>query len=405
MKKIFTLIILLFLCKTNGQVTVSTLTEPFKGSGGLSLDAEGNLYIADFGDFLGTGDGDGEPNGISILDPDLNLSPYATDFIGASGNDFDSNGVLHQSDIGASAIYKIINGDRVFVTNTGISNPVGLTFDSNDNMFVCNCGNNTIRKITPEGVSTLFSSGALFLCPNGLTVDENDNLYVSNFSNGNIIKITPDGNPTLINVTPGGANGSPNNGHLDYHEGLRTLFIASMATSSIYYLNIDNSDDLVLLAGTGVRGNTDGPANQATFSRPNGVAVTQSGDSIYINSSVPLTNGPDFPLNPSLVRLIKGVNDILSAPDTNPNMYQVNAYPNPFKNHINIEANLGIDYTSLGLIIYDIYGKKMTQIKDIKTINSQIKISVNLSNISVGTYFYALYDNNKQLLNGKVLKR
>ena len=399
------LIAILFIFSTNAQVTVTTITEPFKGSGGLSLDTVGNLYIADFGDFLGIGDGDGQPNVISRLDQDLIMTEYATNFVGASGNDFDSNGVLYQSDIGVSTIYKIINGNRIFFSNTGIFNPVGLVFDSNDNMYVCNCGNNTIRKITPAGVSTLFSSGAIFSCPNGITIDENDNLYVSNFSNGNIIKITDDGATTLLNVTPGGSNGAPGNGHLDYHEGLRTLFIASMATSTIFYLNIDHTSDLEILAGTGVRGNDDGPASEATFSRPNGVAVTQSGDSIYINSAVPITDIPNIPLNPSLIRLITGVTDLLSSPDITSIEYPVKVYPNPVRDSFTLDVNMKEDFSFLHLSLYDIYGKKVEELSKIKTSNTKLNIQLDISNYSSGSYFYVINNGNKQLFNGRIIKQ
>ena len=108
------------------QVTVETITPQFNGSGGLSLDEEGNLYIGDFGDFLDAPDADGLPNDVLKLDTDLNLTTYSPGFVRASGNDFDSNGILHQSDIGVGAIYKIINGVRTFFTSTGISAPVGL---------------------------------------------------------------------------------------------------------------------------------------------------------------------------------------------------------------------------------------------------------------------------------------
>ena len=386
------------------QITVSTITPQFKGSGGLCLDQTGNLYIADFGDFLGVPDTDGLPNVISKLDAEMVLSEYSTNFVRASGNAFDGNEVLHQADIGVSAIYKVIGGVRTFFTSTGISNPVGLAFDNNDNLYVCNCGNNTIRKVTPAGVSTLFAAGNLFSCPNGLTIDEDQNLYVSNFSNGNIIKVTSTGISTLINVTPTGTTSGPSNGHLDYHQPSRTLFIASMAASTIYYIDLDDSSNLVTLAGTGVRGNTDGDASAATFSRPNGVAVTQSGDSIYINSAIPLTNVPNTPLNPSIVRLITGVQSVLSTNTNSLPNYSVKAYPNPVKDSFSIEADLLQDYSHLRLEIYDIQGRIVHTIKDLLTENSRFGITLDIGHFESGNYFYTLFEKAKQLFNGRLIK-
>ncbi|MCO6487198.1 MAG: hypothetical protein J5I98_02215 [Phaeodactylibacter sp.] len=62
-------------------------------------------------------------------------------------------------------------------------------------------------------------------------------------------------------------------------------------------------DDRIVtrIAGNGQRGNTDGPADQSTFSRSNGVALSLTGDTLYLNSSIPTIDDPGnnhYPLNP-----------------------------------------------------------------------------------------------------------
>lgn len=405
MKKYIIAFLVLCVSSLFAQVTVTTVTPEIKGSGGLSFDSDGNLIIADFGDFLSVSDPDGLPNDIWSMDENFDLTLYATGFVGASGNDFDSNGVLFQSDIGASGIYKIVGGVRTFVTNTGIANPVGIAFDSNDNFFVCNCGNNTIRKVTSGGVSTLFASGAIFQCPNGITVDEDDNLYVSNFSNGNIIKITPSGETSLLNVTPGGSTSGPSNGHLEYHQPTRTLFIASHGSNSIYYLRLDNPSQLEWLAGSGVRGNDDGDAAVASFSRPNGVAITQTGDSIYVNSAIPLTNVPNGPLNPQVVRLIKGINSVLSVDDLVTSELTVTVYPNPTQGYLTIEAFTKSPLGKVDLQLYDMLGKKVKEVRDTTFEQGRVQWSLDISDLQNGQYFYTITQIGKQLYNGKVLKQ
>jgi hypothetical protein len=401
------LLFLLFLSSLGltAQIQVSTITPQIKGSGGLSLDSDGNLIIADFGDFLSINDPDGLPNDIMIMDPDFNISQYATDFGKASGNDFDSNGILFQSDIAASAIYKIIGGVRTFVTSTGIFGPVGIVFDSQGNFFVCNCGNNTMRKVTPGGVSTNFAPSNLYQCPNGITIDEDDNLYVSNFNNGSIIKITPGGNPTLLNATPGGTTGGPSNGHLDYFQPTRTLFIASTGSNKIYSMLIDDPSSLTPIVGSGERGNADGDAASASFSRPNGVAVTQTGDTIYVNSSIPVTNVPNGPLNPSVVRLITGVNSILNVEENTELFSDLRAYPNPVQNSFTVEANMTKDYSELIIRVHDIHGKLVKEINDVSTIGQHLKQSIDISQLNSGYYFYSLYDKGQRLFNGKIIKQ
>ncbi|MEM7085989.1 MAG: T9SS type A sorting domain-containing protein [Bacteroidota bacterium] len=405
MKNIITIWTLLLSLSLLAQVNVSTLTPQFNGSGGLSLDADGNLYIADFGDFLDGPDLDGLPNDVLKLDTNLNLTTYSPGFLGASGNDFDSNGVLFQSDIRAGAIYKIVNGVRTFVTSTGISNPVGLAFDSNDNFYVCNCGNNTIRKVTPGGVSTQFASGNLFFCPNGIAIDEDDNLYVSNFSNGNIIKVSTNGSATLLNTTPGGSTSGPSNGHLDYDENTRMLYIASAGSNRIYSLPIDDPSNLQILAGTGVRGNDDGDATTATFSRPNGVAVSVTGDSIYVNSAIPITNNPNRPLNPSVVRLLKGVLSTLSVETiTTSSFSNVKEYPNPAKSEFTIEADLNFEGAELTILFYDIRGSIVKELSKVDAAEGHLKVSVDVSDLNSGTYFYSLTDERGKKLFRKIIK-
>jgi len=386
-------ILIFFFLTTYGfsQVTVTTLTPAFKGSGGLSLDVDGNLYIGDFGDFLGIPDPDGLPNDVIQLDTDLNLSQYSTGFIGASGNDFDSNGILYQSDIRDNAIYKIIGGVRTFVTSTGISSPVGIVFDSADNFYVCNCGNGTIQKVTPSGTSTQFASGSSFACPNGITVDENDNLYVSNFSNTNIVKITPAGVTTVIGNTAMG------NGHLDYDINSGNLYIASYAGQQIYSLNI-NDLSIGVIAGTGVRGNMDGLGFEATFSTPNGVAVSKTGDSIYVNCAVPLTGAE---INPQIIRLITGLTFGIEDRVVN---YNQKVYPNPVQNSFTIEATIPSEHEILSVKIFDILGREILALKDLSVTSTQFERTINISNLGAGTYFYSVYSDARQLFNGKILK-
>ena len=380
------------LIYAQNEVVVTTITSEFSGSGGISIDSEGNLFIADFGDFLGMADPDGIPNNILQLDTDLNLTVYATDFIGASGNDFDSEGTLYQSDIRASAIYKIIDGERILVTSTGIVAPVGIVFDSDDNFYVCNCGNNTIRKVTPDGTSTQFASGDMFTCPNGITVDDNDNLYVSNFANPDIIKITPDGTITKIGETFSG------NGHIDYDPNTRNLYIASYGGHQIFYLNIDNPV-MTDLAGTGVRGNDDGSGETATFSTPNGIAVSDDGTTIFVNCAVPLDGAV---INPQILRQI----DItLSVNDTDLDINQVKTYPNPVTDVFTIETELPINTNNITIKIIDMVGKVVMDIRDISLENTILKQSIDISEMATGNYIYTISNDSKQLYSGQLIKK
>ncbi|MEP0262533.1 T9SS type A sorting domain-containing protein [Dokdonia sp.] len=392
MKKTLFIMLCIVYTTIQAQITVTTITPEFNGSGGLSLDSEGNLFIADFGDFLGMADTDGIPNNVLKLDPDLNLTVFASDFTGASGNDFDSEGVLYQSDIRDSAIYKIVDGARVFVTSTGIVAPVGIVFDDQDNFYVCNCGNNTIRKVTPDGTSTQFASGEIFSCPNGITVDENNNLYVSNFSNTNIVKITPDGTTSIIGNTVAG------NGHLDYDPNTGNLYIASYSGHQIFSLKLETlmMDDIV---GTGVRGNDDGDGETATFSTPNGIAVSDNGEVLFVNCAVLLDGAI---INPQIIRKIQLPS--LSVEDASL-IHNIKTYPNPVENTFTIEANLPVHISNIDIKIVDILGSIIKEIKDIPIQNTQLNHPIDISGMSAGNYIYIISQNSEQLYSGQLIKK
>lgn len=122
--------------------------------------------------------------------------------------------------------------------------PFGLAVDASGTIFVADAGNHRIRKVTPEGyVSTVAGSGtkgaqdgmglaAQFDLPSGIAVEASGSLIVTEAGGQRVRRITP--------------------------EGLVTT-----------------------LAGTGEAGLTDGPALQARFNKPYGVAVGPDG-SIYV---------------------------------------------------------------------------------------------------------------------------
>jgi gliding motility-associated-like protein len=104
-----------------------------------------------------------------------------------------------------------LSGTAGYVNATGtaalFNNPLDMAFDASDNLYVCDAGNNAIRKITPAGVVTTFAgsptgaagvangtgTSALFNFPDGLIFDNFGNLYVSDLNNYAIREITPAG--------------------------------------------------------------------------------------------------------------------------------------------------------------------------------------------------------------------
>ena len=121
---------------------VVTLTEVIPiGSGGVDVDDQGRIYLADFGETLS-----GSGTDLVRVLPDGTWSVLTSGLTGGSGNDFNSEGVLLQSNITVSRIDEIDqDGNQTTLATSGIVGPVGIAVDENDDLLVCNCGNNTLR--------------------------------------------------------------------------------------------------------------------------------------------------------------------------------------------------------------------------------------------------------------------
>ncbi len=332
---------------------VITLTDPIDGgTGGLAVDALGNVYIADFGPDL-----QGHGTRVFQVTPAGSVSVFASGFDGASGNDFDSQGNLFQSNISAWRVDKIApDGTVTPFSSAFIYAPVGIAIDEDDNLYVCNCGTHNIRRITPEGVSTNFSGGGLFQCPNGITLDDAGNVYVANFQNGNVIKIVPGNPPSLFATIPGN-----NNGHITYHDGL--LYVAARGANQIYTITL--SGEVNHFAGTGVQGIVDGPRLEAQFSRPNDLIVDPTGTYLYVNDVVDPTSTND--ISPMVLRRIDlsaavGVESMIGA-GAGGSLRVHSVRPNPFQ--ASTTFAFGLDRSiPVRLTIHDVSGREVQKLID-----------------------------------------
>ncbi|WP_108840578.1 IPT/TIG domain-containing protein [Aquimarina sp. Aq78] len=123
-----------------------------------------------------------------------------------------------------------------FADGTGtmakFSYPLGIAIDLDSNLYVTDYENHKIRKITPQGVvstmagSTLGSADGIgtlaqFNFPLGITIDTDSNLYVADTENHKIRKITPQGVvSTLAGSTEGFADGTSTSAQFTYPYGI-----------------------------------------------------------------------------------------------------------------------------------------------------------------------------------------
>jgi sugar lactone lactonase YvrE len=176
--------------------------------------------------------------------------------------------------------------------------PFGLAVDSSGKVFVADTYNGRIRTITREGVvSTLAGAGpagfadgpadyAQFSSPTSVAVDSSGNVYVADFHNHRVRKILTNGTVTTLagSGRRGSADGLRNTAEFDGPRG-----VAVDAEGNVYVADLDNNrirkvepnGAVTTVAGTGEDGFADGPAGEAQFSEPGGVAVDAAGN-IYV---------------------------------------------------------------------------------------------------------------------------
>jgi len=247
-----------------GPATAAQLSQP----DGLAVDAQGNVYIADYGNhrvrkvnpagvittIAGTGkqgfSGDGGPATAAQLDfPE--------------GVGVDGRGNVYIADTGNSRVRRVsasgtmttiagtgevrFSGDGGRATSASLSRPTDVAVDGSGNLYIADFLNYRVRKVSPGGtIMTIAGNGgrdsfgdgrratAAELIPTSLAVDRQRNVYIGDFHNDRVRKVTPAGTITTI-------------------------------------------------AGTGLRGvrGDNGPATAAQLADPSGVAVDAQGN-LYI---------------------------------------------------------------------------------------------------------------------------
>ncbi len=187
------------------------------------------------------------------------------------------------STVAGDGTYGFLNGP---VASAQFSGPYGVAYDSIGNLYVADCYDNRIRKISTDGVvSTFAGSGvagatnatgtsASFSCPTDVVVDSDDNVYVADSYNDRIRMITQ--SQVVSTFASSAMVGSIEGLAIDAQDIL-------YGASGVRIIRIDQSGTATLLAGS--TGTTSGYQNatgsSARFFGANGIAISQTGD-IYV---------------------------------------------------------------------------------------------------------------------------
>lgn len=225
----------------SGSLNATGTNAQFDTPSGLAFDGSGNLFVADTGNgtirkitpagavstFAGiagsSGFADGPAGGAQFYSPlGIAVATNGDVFIADSGNHCIRriSGGAVSTFAGSPQIWGSADGTG---TNAQFNGPVGLAFDARGNLFVSDANNDTIRKITANGVVTTFAgaagvdgsangslNSARFRSPAELAFDKKNNLFVADSFNQTVREISTNG---IVSTVSGAAGiSSTNNG-------------------------------------------------------------------------------------------------------------------------------------------------------------------------------------------------
>ena len=248
---------------TIGSADGNGINASFHFPAGITIDADNNLIIADFGN-----------NKIRKITPDGIVTTLAgigiagsdegtvltAQFNGPTGVTIDDLGNIFVADYYNNKVRKIstlgdvstlagngtagnVNG---FGTSATFNGPATVTLDSHNNIFLTDEQNHSIRKISPDGqVSTFAGTGTLgnadgdsesaqFHLPTGLVVDAFDNVFVCDYGNHKIRKIETYG----FNIFPD----LPNGLSFDFENGMISGTPTQVSPMSDYIIMASNAE-------------------------------------------------------------------------------------------------------------------------------------------------------------------
>ena len=196
--------------------------------------------------------------------------------------------------------------------------PAGVALDGSGNVIVADRANHAIRTIAPDGVVTTIAGDgqegsrdgpcveARFASPTAVAVDMDGAIYVADTGGHRIRRVDPD--ECSVTTVAGGASSSHGEGSGGFRDGPAaeaefsdpsglvfdddgSLFIADTRNNLIRRLSADG--EVTTVAGPPEQasgrsfnlGTRDGPAAEALFSSPRGIAVGADGNVFFTESN------------------------------------------------------------------------------------------------------------------------
>lgn len=299
-----------------GLIDGTGTSATFYAPTGLTIDPQGNLYTAEWSNncirkITSTGvvtivAGNGSVGSNLGVGTSASLAHPHDVVADVSGNLYVADQGNHRiCKIDSAGLVTVVAGNGVtgFANGVGTSasfnTPVGVTVDSQGNLFVADYGNHSVRKITPDRTVTTFAgngtsgytdgtgTAATFGYTSSLAFDSQGNLYVTERINHSIRKITPSGVVTKFagTGTAGYWDGSLLNARFNQPEGMvfdawGNLYVADRSNNRIR--KISPNGLVSTLVGGPTSGTADGTGLAARFNNPYDLAQDSQGN-LYIS--------------------------------------------------------------------------------------------------------------------------
>ena len=412
----------------NGDTTTARFNQPF----GLTLDAEGNLYIADGGNnrirkidadglvttFAGSGFGafqDGPANLAWVNSPtdmcfDAEGNMYIADFLNHRIRKVDTDGMV--TTVAGSGFDGYADGPA---EGAFFNYPRGICIDNDGNIYVGDSWNHRIRKIDTAGMVTTYAGGgtsigvqspgdyvdangedARFWTPTEVKIDGDGNLFVVDPFNHRIRKIDTDRNVTTVagsgDIGPdngGFANGAADEAIFDtpttlFIDGAGNIYVGDGFNNQVR--KIDAEGNVSTFAGSGIAGFVNDADTLAQFDFARGVTIDQSRNIMYV---------ADY--NNHAIRKV-WLEDEATNVETIYLSENIRIYPNPANDSLHLNfGNEQIGKAAISILTVD--GKTV-----LEQIALQQELSLDIGDLASGVYFVQITTENQQVRKQFVVK-
>lgn len=366
LKCLYCPLFLLFLFFVNiSSQTVSTLIPgPSTFDDCLTMGPDGNIYASRYSGSV-----------ITKITPEGSTSIFASGFVSPNGTAFGPDGYLYVPNAIGNRIDKVSPSGIVTNFVPLMVSASAVLFRPDGKLLVACYSPSAINLVDTNGTFSPLYTGNGLNGPIGLRYTSTGRLIIGNFNDGKIFSVdTATGSFTLIRDLPGTL------GFLEIVNDV--IYSTGFSSNKIFRTTL--TGDTMTVAGTGAAGQINGPALNSTFSAPNGIVRSVTGDTLFIS---------DY--NTRSLRVLSGVTlGLINTSTISPSDFNLKQnYPNPF----NPETRINFDILNNGyvkLIVYDISGKEVETLVSRVLAAGTYTYIYNAADLPSGVYYYKLETKN-----------